>query len=187
MTQPGFDAWESSREAGQPDPHQPPLPGPPLPGPQTPGQGLPEIVPMPAQHLPVHRPETGPTITGFMGDVVRTGRWQAPRRTVAWQLMGDLKLDLREVLQPGETLEVNANLFMGDVKVLVPPGTQIEVQGVTLMGDATTEVHAAAQGAEPNGSRVVVTVNSFMGDVKVRAMGLDVAPPRGWRWARPKQ
>lgn len=163
---------------------------PPLPGPQTPGEGQPEIVPdrvvpRPAP-LPAVRRETGDPLIGLLGDVTRTGRWVAPRRTTSYQLMGNLKLDLREVLQPGETLEIDAYVLMGDVRVLVPPGTAVEVRGVTLLGDGRTETDAFAQDAEPTGARVVVTVYSMMGNVRVRTLAAGSKLTTGWRWARPR-
>ena len=43
--------------------------------------------------LPARR-ERGDALVGILGDIVRTGRWEVGRRTVAYQLMGNLKLDL---------------------------------------------------------------------------------------------
>ncbi|MDO5739037.1 MAG: LiaF-related protein [Ornithinimicrobium sp.] len=160
---------------------------PPLPGPQTPGEGLPEVVPPSSSALPQVRREGGDPLVSLMGDVVRTGRWDAAQRTVVYEAMGNVKLDLREVLLPGETLEVVAYALMGDVRVVVPPGTDVQVRGVTLVGNGRTESDVGSQGAAPNGSRVVVTAYTFMGNVRVRTMGVSSdKPPMGWRWARAK-
>lgn len=179
----------------QPDPHGTPerWEAPPLPGPQTPGSGLPEVVP---PRLPTFRAPSAPPparlertdpIIGFMGDIVRTGRWQAARRTTVYQFMGDLKLDLRDVLVPGETLEIEAWSFMGDVRIAVPPGTDVVVNGGTLLGDVRTETDPR-EPAPRTGGRLSVTAYSFMGDVRVREMGPDAGrPPRGWRWVTPRR
>lgn len=168
---------------------------PPLPGPETPGEGLPEIVPprpAPGQQggvpapPPVRRAGDKPLV-GALGDVVRTGRWDAPRRTVAYQVMGNLKLDLREVVVPGESLEVDAYVMMGDVRVLVPPGTDVQVKGMTVLGDGRTETEAFGKGVSPTGARVEVTVYSLMGNVRVRTAAVGSKLPVGWRWARPKR
>lgn len=170
-----------------------PLP-PPLPGPQAPGSGLPEIVPVSGEVLPPYRGAPPPArqeksdpLVAFMGDIVRTGRWQAARRTNALQMMGDLKLDLREVIAPGETLEVESWSLMGDVKIVVPPGTEVVVNGGTLLGDVKTETDPR-EPAPRTGARLVVRGYTLMGDVIVREMGPDVGkPPRGWRWVSPKR
>ena len=160
---------------------------PPLPGPQTPGEGLPEIVPpQRSGHLPARR-EQGEPVYAFMGDLVRTGRWEAARRTTVYGGLGNVKLDLRDVIVPGETLEVTVWLALGDVRVLVPPGTTVEVHGMTVLGDGRTETDVQDQGAAPTGARVVLNANTFLGNVRVRSMAPGVArPPRGWRWARPR-
>lgn len=161
-----------------------------IPGPQTPGEGLPEIVPdqrwapRPTPAPPPERRQSAEPLISFLGDVVRTGRWEVPRTTTVYGLTGNIKLDLREVLEPGEVLEINGWMMMGDVRVLVPPGTHVEVRGTTLMGDGRIETDAATQGAAPTGARVVLSVNSLMGNVRVRTMALDAKPPMGWRWAR---
>ena len=118
--------------------------------------------------------------------MVRTGRWQAPRRTVSYQVMGNLKLDLREVLVPGETLQVDAYVLLGDVRVLVPPGTDVQVTGATLLGNGRTETEAFGADVAPTGARVEVKVYSMMGNVRVRTAAAGSKLPVGWRWARPK-
>ncbi|WP_156875842.1 LiaF domain-containing protein [Ornithinimicrobium pekingense] len=177
--------------AGGPQDAPPP---PPLPGPQSPGSGLPEVVPVSGEVLPPYRGAPPPArqeksepLVAFMGDIVRTGRWQAARRTNALQLMGDLKLDLREVITPGETLEVETWSLMGDVKIVVPPGTDVVVNGGTLLGDVKTETDPR-EPAQRTGARLVVRGYTLMGDVVVREMGADPGkPPRGWRWVNPKR
>lgn len=180
--------YEAGATPGQPAPWAEPPP--PLPTPSMPGQGMPEIVPGPAplpayQASPAQPParaaKADPMI-GFLGDVVRTGRWHAPRKINTLLFLGDVKLDLREELQPGETLVVECWSLMGDVKVAVPPGTEIVISGGTLMGDVKTESDQA-QPAPRTGARLEIRGYTFMGDVKVREMGPVVGkPPRGWRW-----
>jgi hypothetical protein len=185
------DPWVGPSEVGPPQDR--PLP-PPLPGPQSPGTGLPEVVPVSGQVLPPYRGAPPPArqeksdpLVAVMGDIVRTGRWQAARKTNALQLMGDLKLDLREVIAPGETLEVESWSLMGDVKIVVPPGTEVVVNGGALLGDVRTETDPR-QPVAPTGARLVVRGYALMGDVTVREMGPDVGkPPRGWRWVNPRR
>ncbi|WP_431473270.1 LiaF domain-containing protein [Ornithinimicrobium sp. W1665] len=174
---------------------------PPLPGPQTPGAGMPEVVPgAPGSwqgggaaypsgpgNLPARRDRDQPMVSAF-GDLVRTGSWDAARKTVAYQVFGDSKLDLRQVLRPGETLEVELYSLFGSAKILVPEGTDVQIQGMTLLGDARAEVGAAATGTTPpSGGRLVVTGWSVFGDVRVRSVAAGEKLPRGWRWAQPKR
>lgn len=175
---------------------------PPLPGPATPGAGLPEVVPgqqlghwqpggtaypqgADPRNLPARR-ERGQPMVSVFGDLVRTGSWEPARKTVAYQVFGNTKLDLREALRPGETLEVEMWTIFGDAKILVPEGTDVQIQGMTLLGDARSEVGATAAGAPPSGGRVVVTGWSVFGDVRVRSVVAGEKLPRGWRWAQPR-
>lgn len=176
------EPWRGPSEVGD---AQPPLP-PPLPVPRQAGQGLPEVVPGPAQ--PPARQEKSEPLVAFLGDIVRTGRWQAARKTNTLQLMGDVKLDLREVMAPGETLEVESWSLMGDVKIVVPPGTDVVINGGTLLGDVRTETDPREPAAPRTGGRLIVRGYTLMGDVKVREMGPDAGrPPRGWRWVSPRR
>ncbi len=187
----------------QPSPGiDPALQPPPLPGPQTPGAGMPEVVPGATGswqqaggaayssggpgNLPARRERDQPMVSAF-GDLVRTGAWDAARKTVSYQVFGDVKLDLRQVLQPGETLEVELYSLFGSAKILVPEGTDVQIQGMTLLGDARSEVGAAATGTPPSGGRLVVTGWSVFGDVRVRSVAAGEKLPRGWRWAQPKR
>lgn len=167
---------------------------PPLPDPNVPGQGLPEIVPgqqpapLPAYRAtpappPARRQKSDPLVS-VVGDVTRTGRWAAARRTTAVSGLGDVRFDLREVLQPGETLEVECWSLVGDVLLVVPPGTETVVEGGSLIGDVKLSSDVEP-GTQPTGARLVLKAYSLIGDIKVREAGPDAGkPPRGWRWTR---
>lgn len=184
------EPWRGPSEIGDaPDVFGAP---PPLPDPNVPGQGLPEVVPGPsAAPLPAYggssapppaRREKSDPFVALIGDVVRTGRWPAARRTTALSVIGDVRLDLREVLQPGETLEVECWSLIGDVSIVVPPGTEVSVEGGALIGDVkqSSDVDPATP---RTGARLVLKGYLLIGDIKVREAGPDTGkPPRGWRW-----
>lgn len=161
---------------------------PPLPGPQTPGTGLPEVVPQAplpvwsAQPAPRPARVQGDQIVQVFGDTQRTGMWTAAQRTTVLSGFGDTRLDLREVIKPGETLEIECWTLFGDVRVVVPPGTEVLVNGGTLFGDVKTE-RDPRDAVAPTGARLVLKGYSLFGDVRVREAGPDLGkPPRGWRW-----
>ncbi len=122
----------------------------------------------------------------LMGDVVRTGAWQAAERTTTMLLVGDVKLDLREVIRPGETLEFSSFTGMGDIRIAVPAGTRVELSGFTLLGNLRHDVDPQAQTSPETGACVRINATSLLGDVSVRTMPPDdgTKPPRGWRWTR---
>lgn len=124
------------------------------------------------------------TLGTLMGDITRTGAWTAAERTSTILLFGDVKLDLREVLRPGETLTISTFTAAGDVRIAVPPGTRVELQGFTLLGSSRHDVDPEVSGVPDSGACVQLNATSLMGDVRVRTMPLVVEgkPPRGWRW-----
>lgn len=137
-------------------------------------------------------PATGPSpvraptqsVVAFFGDVVRTGPWTAAVETSTMQLFGDVKLDLRQVLQPGETLQVTAYSMFGDIRIAVPPGTRVDIEGLNMLGDTQHDIAPEAQQPGENGARVVLRAYSVFGDVRIRTMPqvLHGKQPRGWRW-----
>ena len=161
---------------------------PPIPGPETPGAGLPEVVPQAsvpvwaAQPAPAPARVQGDQIVAVFGDTQRTGLWTAAQRTTVLSAFGDTRLDLREVIRPGETLEIESWTLFGDVRVVVPPGTEVVVSGGTLFGDVKTE-RDPRETVAPTGARLVLKGYTLFGDVRVREAGPDTGkPPRGWRW-----
>lgn len=121
-----------------------------------------------------------------MGDIRRTGAWNPAERTTALILMGNLQLDLRQVIQPGETLRVSVFSALADTRIAVPPGTRVELEGFHMLGDLHHDVDAEVQAAPETGARLIVSGFTMLGDVRVRTMPPDDGrkPPRGWRWTR---
>lgn len=180
--------WEGPSEVphtwGEPVEEPPPLPDPGTSGPPVevvPGQVGASPLPQYGSNVPARR-ESEDAWSVF-GDVVRKGRWSASRRSTFYQLFGDVKLDLREVLQAGETLEISSWSMFGDVRIAVPPGTDVEVNGGTVFGDVRAETDPEGQ-VPRTGARLVLSANSVFGDVRVREIAVGATAPKGWRWLR---
>jgi hypothetical protein len=125
-------------------------------------------------------------IDTYFGQVDRIGRFPLARETRINAGMSTVRLDLREVIVPGETIEIRLGAWMSNVRLVVPPGTEVALQVNASMGDARLEVDAKAQGTPPTGTRVVISGWSTMSDIRVRAFALGTKPRSGWRWTRPK-
>lgn len=174
------------------DQHHDRLGGPPLPLPGQAGSGLPEIIPPyrpesyrphQAGQVPVRREPQG-TIETYLGEVVRTGIYPWAEVTQVNAGMATVKLDLRDVIQPGERLELRLRVWMSTVRVAVPAGTDVDLRLRSNMGDARLEIDGAGQAAPPTGARLVVTGWSLMSEVRVRALAGGARPGGGWRWTR---
>lgn len=114
------------------------------------------------------RPRARSTLVGFIGDIRRRGRWSVPRRTTAWLVLGDVKLDLRGALVGDhDELVIEVNVVLGDVKVVVPEGVEVELTGFTLLGDRRIELAPVTR--VPGTPVVRVRVYSVLGDATVRS------------------
>lgn len=163
---------------------------PPLPRLDGIGGGMPEVIPsyqppaVAGQGGVVRQPQD--RIDTYFGQVDRIGRFPLARETRINAGMSTVRLDLREVIVPGETVELRLAVWMSNIRLAVPPGTEVALQVNASMGDARLEVDAKAQGTAPNGTRVVISGWSTMSDIRVRAFALGTKPRSGWRWTRPK-
>ena len=73
-------------------------------------------------------------VTAVMGGARRVMTHEV-RRTDVTTIMGNTRLDLREVaLQPGEELVVNLLTVMGGVTLRVPDGWIVDAQAVPVLG-----------------------------------------------------
>lgn len=162
---------------------------PPLPTQDGAGRGIPEVIP--SYQPPVTGGngvvrESGDRIETYLGQVDRTGRFPLARETKISAGLSTVRLDLREVLVPGETVEIRLAAWMSNVRLAVPPGTEVALLVNASLGDARLEVDGKSQGVPPTGTTVRITGWSTMSDVRVRAFPLRRKPPLAWRWTRTK-
>jgi len=127
---------------------------------------------------PVGSTRTVSTVVCVMSGQKRTGRWRLPARVRGWTLMGDIQLDLREVVCAEPEVEIVVWTVMGDLKMIVPDGVEVELTGFDVMGDR--ELRLAPVRRVPGTPIIHVKAYTVMGDVKIRSSGVAEAEP-GWR------
>jgi uncharacterized protein DUF1707/cell wall-active antibiotic response 4TMS protein YvqF len=131
---------------------------------------------------PVGSTRTVSTVVCVMGDQRRTGRWRLPAKLRGWALMGDIHLDLREVVCAESTVEIEVWTLMGDLELVVPDGVEVELTGFDLMGDRVLRL---APVPRVSGTPLVhVKAYTVMGDVKIRSSGVEEPARRGWHRGR---
>jgi hypothetical protein len=69
----------------------------------------------------------------LIGSVQRRGRWTAPRRIIAFSLLGAPDLDFRQASVSGD-VKVTTISFVGALTAIVPAGIEVEVGGLALIG-----------------------------------------------------
>jgi hypothetical protein len=100
-----------------------------------------------------------------LGSVVRNGRWTlAPRNRFA-AVLGTVRLDLREAVLPGPTVEIDAVPVLGTVEILVPEGVHVEVTG---SGGLFSSQQLRLPGPAPAGAPVVrIRAGGALGTLRV--------------------
>jgi len=104
-------------------------------------------------------------ITSIMGTHKRDGVWRLRRRTSAFTLMGDIKLDLTQAKFENTECQISATTIMGDVILTVPAGVRIVDRTTTIMGDVKMQ---GLTDPAPDAPTIVLNGTCIMSDVKVR-------------------
>jgi hypothetical protein len=69
----------------------------------------------------------------LIGSVQRRGRWEAPRRILAFSLLGAPDFDFRQASVDGDVRITSVSL-VGALTAIVPTGVEVEVGGLALIG-----------------------------------------------------
>jgi hypothetical protein len=129
-------------------------------GPVAPYSGGPVLVP----------PESVPDRQGVMAclsSTTRNGGWVLPRLFRALAIMGEVKLDLRNIhLGPG-TSEIHVRAFMGNVEITVPHNLRVECDGSPFLGEFTVKNRSKST-PSLDAPLIRITGGSFMASVEVR-------------------
>jgi hypothetical protein len=115
-------------------------------------------------------PESVPDRQGVMAclsSTTRNGGWVLPRLFRALAIMGEVKLDLRNVqLGPG-TSEINVRAFIGNVEITVPHNLRVECDGTPFLGEFNCKRRSKST-PSPDAPLIRITGGSFMASVEVR-------------------
>jgi hypothetical protein len=84
-----------------------------------------------------------------LGSVVRDGRWTLAPRNRFVAVLGTVRLDLRNAVLPGPTVEIDAVPVLGTVEILVPEGVHVEVTGGGLLSSQQLRLPGPAPAGAP--------------------------------------
>ncbi len=126
-----------------------------------------DIAPAP----PVGTTRTVTSVLGILGDQRRLGRWRLPGRLRGFTLLGNLHLDLRQVVVSDPVIEISVLTILGDVQIEVPEGVEVELRGFELLGDR--ELHLAPVPRRPGTPLLRIRAYALLGDVAVRSAPLE--------------
>lgn len=114
---------------------------------------------------------------GFFSTLKKEGAWTPAPRIQAKAILGEVVLDFREAALPPEGVEIEADVFMGELRVLLPPGVGGEVDATAIMGEVTDK----AQRALPGAPMVRVRGSALLGTLAVVTKLPKPARMESWR------
>ena len=146
---------------------------------------------VPLQSLPVHPNATGrqlvvsdganpeaDTMSTVMSTVKREGSWRVRARSVANNVMGDIKLDLTQATFDAPVVEVTGTQLMGSMVLRVPLGVTVVDEVTNVLGE--TSISGLGE-PDPSMPTIVLKGTNIMSDIKVRGP----KKPSRWRKALP--
>lgn len=116
------------------------------------------------------------TLFNVFGDIRITGGAPMPRRIGT--VMGDIRIDLRDLRTDAEVIELDLSTGFGDVDVIVAEGVDAELHGWTVLGNRKSDLAPVPRLAGT--PRVVVRAHAVIGDLRLRSLAPGESASR-WR------
>ena len=111
------------------------------------------------------------------GDIeLSGGRASVPARIGT--VLGNVRIDLRDLRTDAESIELHLSTVLGDVDVIVSEGVDAELQGWKVIGNRTTELAPVPRLAGT--PRIVVRAHTVLGDLRLRSLAPGESVSR-WR------
>ncbi|HEX5496619.1 MAG TPA: DUF1707 domain-containing protein [Mycobacteriales bacterium] len=122
-------------------------------------------------------------VVNVIGEQRLRGRWRLPGRLQVINLIGELDLDLCDVVV-GETLpdnvvDIRVFSMIGEVSVVVPEGIEVQVSGLVLIG--ARDIHLAPVPRRVGTPLVRLHVFGLIGELRVESRPSGGTP--NWRRA----
>ena len=136
------------------------------------------VIPYPSGPVLVP-PESVPDRQGVMAclsSTTRNGGWLLPRLFRALAIMGEVKLDLRNVQLGAGTSNIQVRAFMGNIEITVPHNLRVECEGTPFLGEFKVKRRSKSM-PSPDAPLIRITGGSFMASVEVRV--IDPQAPTG--------
>jgi hypothetical protein len=101
-----------------------------------------------------------------LGNVERRGRWSLPRYGRALSVLGNIELDMRDVVFPPGVTELVVNAVFGNVEIVVPPELAVETSGSGILGSFASMCRVPRDlGGEP---LLRIRGSAVFGNVEIR-------------------
>jgi hypothetical protein len=125
-----------------------------------------------------------PRVLAVLGNVERRGRFRLVSGYRATSVLGNIELDLRDVVLPAGVTEIRVRAVLGNIEITVPPQLAVECEGTGILASFASLNRLPAEGGE-DGPVLRIVGSAVLGNVEIRTLPRGVARPEGSRRALP--
>jgi hypothetical protein len=118
------------------------------------------------------------TVRAFLGNVERSGRFTLSDHTRAVAVLGNVELDLRDLVLPNGTTHLHVRSVLGNIEITVPPDLAVECEGEGVLGSFTHVNRVPVDGGH-DGPVLRIIGLAVLGSVAVRTRPRGHAPTVG--------
>ena len=108
-------------------------------------------------------------VMACLSNAKRNGGWVLPRLFRALAIMGEVKLDLRDVHLGAGTSEIQVRAVLGNIEITVPHNLRVECDGTPFLGEFNIKRRSKGM-PSPDAPLIRITGGAFMASVKVRVI-----------------
>jgi hypothetical protein len=135
-----------------------------------------QLVATPATALAVTGAARPPRVLAVLGNVERRGRFQVPDGYRVTSVLGNVELDLRDVVFAEGVTQIYLRAVLGNIEIVVPPNLPVECEGSGILASFAALNRMPAEGGAA-GPVLRIVGSAVLGNVEIRTLprGLVVA------------
>jgi hypothetical protein len=121
----------------------------------------------------------GRRVLALLGNVERRGQFQVPDGYRVTSVLGNVELDLRDVVFPEGVTHVHVRAVLGNIEIIVPPSLAVDCDGSGILASFASMNRLPAEGTGA-GPLLRILGSAVLGNVEIRTLprGLDAKAPR---------
>lgn len=136
-------------------------------------------LPAPPRAEPLASPaisSSAPRVLAILGNVERRGRFRLVNGYRATSVLGNIELDLRDVVLPAGVTEIRVRAVLGNIEITVPPQLAVECEGSGILASFASMNRLPAEGGD-DAPVLRIVGSAVLGNVEIRTLPRGVALP----------
>jgi hypothetical protein len=119
---------------------------------------------------------SAPRALAVLGNVERRGRFRLVNGYRATSVLGNIELDLRDVVLPPGVTEIRVRAVLGNIEITVPPQLAVECEGSGILASFASMNRVPAEGGD-DAPVLRIVGSAVLGNVEIRTLPRGVVPP----------